>query len=440
MHDRTRRHLCQSAFVALCILPALVILFWSAWRGGKGYQRACAAELSHSLGLHVACSGLSYPRPGIALYQGVELSDPETAAPLARMRFLEGGGSATSAWVASQAELDALQLRAIWQLIDRRLREISDSGSTTRLSASEATLHWPTGSQTLTELHAQLSLPGPTGGPRIAAISFRVAGMDMPEPVRIRITREREAGGGDHAASGGAMKTTLELDTAGAALSCAMLSAPLGIANHLGPQATFRGSLWATETSDGWDGELSGQFSNIDLQSLVTEQFPHRLSGTADLTVRTARFRRGRLEAAEGTFAAGPGGVSQSLVSAAIEHLHLAPGPANKHADDMFRQYEQLSLAFVVNSAGLTLHGQCSGAPGVVMRMGDGTVLAESAGPSGPLVALVRTLVPQSEVQVPATRESDWLIQRLPIPQVILPDGQSPQGRMRFSGALGAGE
>jgi hypothetical protein len=185
---------------------------------------------------------------------------------------------------------------------------------------------------------------------------------------------------------------------------------------------------------------LSGQFTDVDLQSLVSEQFPHRLGGTAEITLQKARFSHGRLEDAVGTFSSGPGVVSQSLVAAAIEFLHLIPGPANNHTD-MLRQYEQLAFAFVVDPAGLTLSGACSSGPGVVMRLGDGTVLGEAGAPSGPLVALVRTLVPQSDVQVPATRQSDWLIERLPMPQVILPEGQLPHATLKLdrTGKWGSG-
>jgi hypothetical protein len=417
----------------LCVLPSAVVLIWTAWRGGKGHQRACAAELSHTVGLNIACAAVSFPRPGITLYQGVELSDPETASPLARMRFLETGGSGTtSVWVASQPELDAAQLRDFWLLVDQRLREASDTAATTRISAAEATLHWPAGAQTLTDIVGQISMPA-DGEPRTAMLSFRIAGIDMPEPVRLRVTRQRDSTPTSMAgARGSQLKTKLEFDTCGGALPCAMLAVPLGIANHLGTQAKFRGSVWATETADGWDGELSGQFTDVDLQILVSEQFPHRLSGAAEITVQKARFRHGRLEEAAGTLSAGPGVVSQSLVAAAIEFLHLAPRPANHHAEDMLRQYEQLSLAFVVDASGLTLHGQCSGAAGAVMRLGDGTVLSEPAGSSGPIAALVRTLVPQSAVQVPATRESGWLIGRLPVPQVVLREDQPPQGRLRL--------
>ena len=69
---------------------------------------------------------------------------------------------------------------------------------------------------------------------------------------------------------------------------------------------------------------------------------------------------------------------------------------------------------------------------GTILQSHDGVLLAEAAGPSGPVVALLRMLVPESEVQVPATRESDWLAARLPLPQVMPPPDQPPQGRLRL--------
>jgi hypothetical protein len=434
MHDRTRRQLCRTAFIFFCVLPAAGIFIWTGWRGGQSHQRACAAELSHSIGLGVTCQSISYPRPGIVRYQGVVLNDPETAAPLARMRFLESGGNAGSTiWIASQTELDAVRLRSLWQLVDSWLREANDGSKTAGLRAAEATLSWPDGSNTLTDVNGQISLPSQAGGERTASLSFRIAGLDMQEPVRLSVTRQRDGSGSANSTSEDSrLKTRVELHTAGAALPCELLAVPLGITNHLGRRATFRGSLWAVQSADGWEGELAGQFSNVDLKSLVSEQFPHRLSGSAEITVRQARFCRGRLESAEGTFSAGPGTVSQSLVSSAIQNLKLVPSDASNHADEMLRRYDQLSLEFLVNQAGLTLHGQCSGASGIVVRFADRTVLSEAGRASGPLVALVRTLVPQSEVQVPATRESDWLIERMPVPTAILPQGEAVRGRLRL--------
>ena len=42
------------------------------------------------------------------------------------------------------------------------------------------------------------------------------------------------------------------------------------------------------------------------------------------------------------------------------------------------------------------------------------------------MAALVQTLVPQSAVQVPASRQTDWLLRHLPVPEVIPPPGAEP--------------
>ena len=150
-------------------------------------------------------------------------------------------------------------------------------------------------------------------------LSFRVAGMDTTEPIRVKIVRTLK---------NSQPTTTVEFHTAGADIPADMLAAALGVANHLGTRAKFNGSVWFMETAEGIDGEMSGQFTDVDLQQLVTEQFPHRLSGSAAITIQQARFSRGRLEEASGTLTAGPGVISRSLLAAAVVHLHLARGPA----------------------------------------------------------------------------------------------------------------
>ncbi len=423
LHDRTRRLICRTAFFAVCVLPALAVWAESSVLSSPSHKQTCEASLSQATGLRVAVDGVSYPRPGITLYTGLDLADPETGVRLARCRFLEAGGSdELTALVASQPELDAARLGPLWDIVHRRLREAGTSRQLLRLSAAEATLHWPSGSQTLAECLAQLDLPGSPTEPRVAALSFRLAGSSAGEPIRIRVARKL---------SDGQPLTAIELHTGDATLPVELITAALGLANHLGSRATFHGSVWLNETPAGFNGELSGQLADVDLQSLITEQFPHRLSGLAAITIQRTRFHRGRIEEAAGSLTAGPGVVSHSLIDAAALHLHLVRGtvPAS---DGSLVPYEQLGLAFVIDSSGLTLRGQCDAASGAILQTHEGVLLSESAGPSGPVVALLRTLVPQSEVQVPATREADWLSAWLPLPQVMPPADQPPQGRLRL--------
>jgi hypothetical protein len=416
--------LCRAGFLALCVLPTIGVFAWSSSRASLGHSADRAAELSRELGLRVSLAGVSYPRPGVALYDGVELADPETAAPLARMRFLESaGGANVTALVASQPELDALQLGRLWQVVAERMRQAAGPQPTIRLAAREATLDWPAGSQTLADVLGELDAKSGGENERTATISFRLAGSDAGEPIRLRYSRR---------IADSRVTSHLEVHTGGAAVPCSLLTVPVGIANRLGERARFRGSLWATETADGWEGELTGEFTEVDLQTAVTEQFPHHLSGTASITIQAARFRRGRLEEARGTFAADRGVVGQSLLSSAARHLQLA-GTAGGDSNDALVPYDQLAFSFEIDSTGLTIHGQCDRPPGAIFRGGGTALLAESSGSSGPVVALLRTLVPQSEVQVPATRESEWLMRRLPVPQIMPPAGEPPKGRLRLA-------
>ncbi len=214
-------------------------------------------------------------------------------------------------------------------------------------------------------------------------------------------------------------------------LPCSLLVVPMGIKNQLGERARFRGSISVIETPDGWNGELAGEFKDVDLQAIVSEQFPHQLSGTADITIELARFEQGRLMEARGTLIAGPGTISQSLLQSAAHNLQLT-GTATD-LDRAIVPYDQFAVSFTIDSSGLVLGGLCDGAKATIIRRGEMALLAESGTSRRPLVALVRTLVPLSELQVPATRESNWLIDHLPVPSVMPPADERPYGKVRLA-------
>ena len=208
--------------------------------------------------------------------------------------------------IASQPEVDALQLGRLWEAVEQRLRQSLGPQPTVRLVAREATLHWPAGSQTLTDVLGELAAKHGHERERTATLSFRLAGRDTAEPIRISYTRTL---------SKSRPMRRIELNYGEPRRFPARCSIiPLGIQNRLGERARFHGSISAVETADGWNGELTGEFKEVDLQAVISEQFPHQLSGVADIAIQHARFERGRLIEARGTIVAGPGAVSQSLL------------------------------------------------------------------------------------------------------------------------------
>ena len=115
---------------------------------------------------------------------------------------------------------------------------------------------------------------------------------------------------------------------------------------------------------------------------------------------------------------AGPGRIDHSLLAAAVDRLGLTPGAEPLPAGDLV-EYQQLAFSATLDAQGLMLHGRCEGTErGAILSDGRHRLLGESQQPA-PAVALVRTLVPQSAVQVPASRETDWLLRHLPVPEVM---------------------
>jgi hypothetical protein len=87
-----------------------------------------------------------------------------------------------------------------------------------------------------------------------------------------------------------------------------------------------------------------------------------------------------------------------------------------------------------LNSDGIELCGDCTiGLRGAILADKSGPLLMASSAEKIPVVALVRMLVPANEVQVPATRQTDWLIAHLPVPEAIVPaDSQRSSARIHL--------
>jgi len=70
----------------------------------------------------------------------------------------------------------------------------------------------------------------------------------------------------------------------------------------------------------------------------------------------------------------------------------------------------------------------------VLLSRGRQSLLGESMQESTPAVALVRALAPPSAVEVPAGRQTDWLLRHLPVPETVpIPGRESlPHARVRL--------
>ena len=150
LHDKTRRRICVALFMGLCVFPTVVIGAWCVSRQLPGYTAAEALRLESQLGLDVNLAQFSHPTPGVALYRGLELVDPESGRTVARCRMLEATWGETSdsqgnsqpvlILTASQPEIEGESFDQLSRLVDRLLRGNTTAADVSiRFSAAEVT-------------------------------------------------------------------------------------------------------------------------------------------------------------------------------------------------------------------------------------------------------------------------------------------------------------
>lgn len=429
LHDTTRRRLCVAGFLLFGVLPTLWVSAWCISRRLPGHAMAEAQELGRQLGLDVKLGGVEHRSPGSVVYNALELADPDTGQTILRCRLLEVAQQqqvdpqeqprVALVLTASQPEVEAVSLDRIRQCVERMLaRTAVGLEADVKLSAADLTLQSPTHSQTLTDVHGTIeNRPERT----CAELTFRLPDADAPEPARICVFRNRQVS----PLAGG-----FELDTGGGEVPCDVLAWGLDDLKPLGPRCHFRGRIGANESPDGWQGTVIGRLTGLDLGGLVSDHFPHKLTGAAEVTVLSSRFARGRLEEGSALIVAEHGVIGRSLLSAAVERLGLVSASTPLPTEEIV-PYQQLAFSATLDAHGLELRGRCDNAGTILCDVGGRPLLGESLQQPTPPMALVRALAPQSLVEIPDGRQAKWLLDHLR-QSAAIPDPDSVPANARL--------
>ncbi|HEY2882671.1 MAG TPA: hypothetical protein VGJ15_09565 [Pirellulales bacterium] len=437
LHDRTRRQLCRAIFLLLGLLPATVAVAWSVKLHSSAYLAEIQANIATVTGLEVHLGSVAHPQPGRTRLEDIQLLDPASGQVVASARQVESIGETNAhAWAVIQPEINASLAGSLWTIFEKQCRMGGDAVATKwRLKADEFSLRWAGSEQAFVDGSAQFE----TGeGQQLFTAEFQSPTGSKGKPIQLRCQRNTMAEKTTtrfYYSTVGTPAVSLFEDPqksavssaaidSGTALPCALVAAVLHRENHLGPQSTIGGTIRAEQLPEGWRSELACRIEHVDLNAAVSRQFPHHLSGTAELTIRRTIVNSGRWEQCDAVLRSGPGTVSQSLLAAAQTMLSMRRPPyaanAAQSPPNEVTPIGELALAIKLDANGLLLRGLSGGETGVVIRAPDGSaLLGDSAGSSVPVMALARTLVPDSRVQAPATQETEWLLQMLPMPQVM---------------------
>lgn len=403
----SQRPVYRTLFLLCCVIPTLAIAGWSLLRLRPGNVRRYADRLAVRTGLHVQLERFEQPCPRAIRLTGLRLSDPESRQPIAhcdRVGMVWGNGRNLVS--AEGTEIQRDQLLRLWDLFhDRVLRQTDDLPSALHIDCRKLALRDGDGVTVLRQACGDLEQIA--AGPK-ATWRFRLA--DLPEPVEVTITRDQRRN---------RPVTRFTLDTGPTPLPCSLFHPFSTVFRSLGGDTMFQGHVWAQRSADGWEGELTGRLSGIELAELIGRTSRHQLTGPATVVVRRMHFLRSQVDYASGNVAAGPGQVSGSFVAAMADVLGLSAAAKPPAAEDARLPYRALEFGFAVQSTGLTLFGLCPGAPeGTIMADSQGPMLGQPAAQPVPVVSLIRALVPQHRLQVPAARETLTLLQSLPLPRI----------------------
>ena len=406
---------CRTAFVLFCLVPTLIVAGWLVRRSRPEFIAAekleWQRELSQRLGLAVSIGKLSYPNYYTARLDNVRLVDAETGAVAAHVRSLEIA-RVSSGWIieASQPEIDLSALSRVGTLVHDRLFRSEIVAGACELSARELTLRSDGRALTLANVTALCDTSA--GGGRMT-VNFQLAGQSpAAEPSQLMLTRNLQ-----HSPP----VTRWELQTGADPLPCSLLGGLFPPVEYFGSDISFQGAAWCIYTEQGLSGEVTGTLEHVELDRLVTEHFPHQLSGLAKLHLAPARIEEGRLTALRGTRQGADGRISSSLLVAAQAHLALTADPAaSASPPGHSTAFRHLSIGFQLDENGLSLTGSADPTrDGVLLASAAGILLEAPPRHQVPAVALIRTLAPDSQTQVPATMQTNVLVRTLPLSNLV---------------------
>lgn len=415
MHPSLRLLVCRCGFVLFALLPTLVVGGWIIRRGLPEYALAQRTEwereLSQRLGLTVAVDKLEYPQPGVARLVGVQLTHTETGDAVATIREVEiAQTDDTYVIEASQPIVDVRQLALLGPSLHDRLMQAWVNGSPNcELLASDVTLQQEGQAVTLGELIGVVS-QSPSGDPSVD-LEFTVpSASGQASRGTISLVRNRQ------------MRppvTRWELQTGEAPLPGWLIVDAMPALKQLGSNAQFAGAATWMQLPEGLNAEFAGRIFDVDFDSLVSEQLPHQLSGWGTFDLQSAKIERGQLVELRGDVQSRDGLIGPSLLAAASEHLGVQV-PLELVADtNRAVPYRQLSIGFHLTDRALLLRGGCDVLhPGVAIANAAGPVVEVPPQHSTAAVNVLRTLLPESEWQVPATRQTGSLAAMLPVPDL----------------------
>ncbi|MHB8901875.1 MAG: hypothetical protein ACYC6Y_24225 [Thermoguttaceae bacterium] len=423
LSDATRRVATAGLFFLLCLVPTVVLLAVGLWRCLPGRIAAEERRLALLLGQPVQLRSVRQLRPGAAVYEGLQLLDPETGKVLlecdrlrVQMETVRPEGqkadvsrlriAANRATVVSQT-LEALRPAAD-RLLQRRIGGLTPLVLVTarQLVMKDLGYEFPA--------HADISLQ-----PQQSKVELKFQLKGQARPVYLCVVRNRDCAP--------PVDGFLLVSGDEASIPASLLSAILPPFPDLGPGCRFQGWINANhvpvgcrrngqEIAPGWQLDVRGCLLDLELQKLVADHLPHEVSGSGTLQLEQLKILAGRISVMKGSLRAERGRISRDLLASCVQELGLETtfpirGPTS------LLVYDELALGFHLDGSGLRLLGECRSSPEGAMLLGYAYRLDEPSRTAGPIppTKAIAALTSTPEIQLSTSGHAAAFVRRVPL-------------------------
>ncbi len=399
LHETTQRRVCRVSFILLCVVPTLLTLAGIAYSNRPWRQADWQRTLAQRFHVRAVLDDISRPQPGVTKLTNLQFADLRTAAPLGSIDKLSfGRQKSRQTFHAEHLVVEAEQLPslstaiAMWLATGELepLEFLADQLTITGSSLRTLQLKNVSITSVTTETHGQ---------------QFQLKALD-PRGKTLQLAL---------ASDNGQLRCLVDAQQA---------SLPAWLVGKLVPglsgcgDASFQGEISATCENQHTHGKLQGQLRNVDLQTWIGSEGPHRLQGVAQFQLEQLEWLDDGIQVAQGNIKGGRGASSFSLLLNAHDICDCATGPTwgtlSSESEDKLVPFDQMSFSFQMSDAGIAVAGHCE--EGALMTFDQIPLLFAPSlvRPVGELVQLLDNR--RQPGWLPATRKAHDMAEKLPLP------------------------
>ena len=405
-----RIRLARTLFVLGGLVPFAVLAAWAGFRNSAGHVASLCREAEQVLGVPLEIGSVEHLRPNCLRLRACRILSPSGDAMLAVPVVDVESSSAEVRLRLPEVDCTPSAARTLVAIVGGWLRQPVRHGRSWVVDVVD--FRWQPATASAEDGDAASGRP---------ASGLHVECVAAGDARAVRVRREPQSADEWRVRSrvaAGADTQRLEVsgtvaDPLPAAVAAALVGSSWGrCLESLGGEAVVRGGVEAVCDRGQWSGSFRGVVEQVDLAT-CTAGLPHRLSGTATLSLPRCEWQAGRLEDCRLECDAIQGHLGQTTLDALVSALGCRPGPAHRSlAREEIRGFDSLSFCLEVDARGMLLRAG-PGRGGSLLGRHGLSLLEEPVG----MVSMSRLawfLSPSESMAVPASDASAWLLSVLP--------------------------